>query len=165
MSRIIRYRPLDGLGEVWLDLDACPRRFPLFEQDRTHPDFPEEGPVKITLYLTPEGRWVEHTEEYDPWEGNRPCERFREVTPAYVIPELGLLDRRLPPDLAMLDPFREAMRKAGPWILYGPRAEIKPAPQPEGESKPSEAPAANSLTHRKANGTRWRTKRWPSHSA
>lgn len=52
----------------------------------------------------------------------------------------------LPPDLAALDPYREAMRKESPWILYGPRVETEPAPLPEGESKPSEAPAANSLT-------------------
>ncbi|MGO9598909.1 MAG: TIR domain-containing protein [Isosphaeraceae bacterium] len=127
MSHVVYYRPLDGLGEVRLDLDACPRQFPLFSQDRDTPDFPQTGVVDSWLYLTAEGRWVEHIESYDPWHEDPHTEEFREVSPAYVIQELGLNARELPPDLAALEPYRKAM-KTRPWMLYGCRAEIKPAP-------------------------------------
>jgi hypothetical protein len=82
MSGIVHYRPLDGLGEVRLDLDACPRRIPLFSQDRDCPDFPQIGVVDSWLHLTPEGRWVEHTWKYLPFDDGDPYEdQFREVSP------------------------------------------------------------------------------------
>ncbi len=142
MSRIVRYRPLDDLGEVRLDLDECPRRFVLFEQDPEHPDYPLEGPLIIALFLTPDGRWVQYTEQLSDYVSRPNVIDLIEVTPAYVIQELGLSMRELPPDLAALEPYRRAMRQSEAWG-YMPRAGIEPAPLPEAPAACSVADAAN----------------------
>lgn len=131
MSKVIRYVPLDGMGRVRLDLDACPRQFGLIYFLSRHEDEPEPEPenaVSMSLHLTPEGRWIEEIEKFDP-SGDKPSVvHFREVSPAYVIQELRLGIKELPPDLAMLEPYREAMR-ANPGIrTYGPRSKIEPIP-------------------------------------
>jgi len=138
--RVIGYSPLDGLGVVRLDLDSCPRWFRLPQQDPSDPDFPQKGPVDITIYLTSDRRWVEHVREYDPWEQG-PVETFREVSPAYVIQELGLRSKQLPPDLAWLEPARDAMRKRGAFHLYGPQAVIEPSPGNRGVNPCAEPPS------------------------
>ncbi len=136
MSNVVRYRPLDDLGEVRLDLDECPRRFVLFEQDPDHPDYPLEGPLEIAIYLTPDGRWVQYTEELSDYISRPNVVKLLEVTPAYVIQELGLSMRELPPDLAALEPYREAMRQSQVWG-YMPRAGIEPAPLSEAPNGPA----------------------------
>jgi hypothetical protein len=55
MDSIVFYTPLDGLGLVRLDLNACRRRIPLLRRDPFK--FGKHAPM--ALNLTAEGRWVE----------------------------------------------------------------------------------------------------------
>lgn len=118
MSKVVFFKTLAGFGEASVDLDACPRRWQLVKMDHDHPDFPVDGGEEEWLYLTPEDRWVEHKRGFDPWEECE-YEKFSEVSPAYVIQELGFRSAELPPDLAAaLGPYQEA---SGP---------TEPAPAP-----------------------------------
>ena len=151
MSKVVYFRPLDGIGEVPLDLHECPRRIVHFVEHDFGPedDPPEPGHVlSITFYLTPDGRWVEHKVEveYPPWETPRGLvDIFEEVSPAYIIQERSELRRKLPSGLAMLEPYQEAMRQDAlrpdaPW-LYGPRSLLEPAPVQARGDEATEAPA------------------------
>jgi len=151
MSKVVYFKPLDELGEVPLNLDECRRFVCRMDRDRDfEDDSPEPGEVlSITFYLTPDGRWVEHRVEveFPPWETLRGYEDiFEEVSPAYIIQELSLHKRKLPRELAILEPYREAMRQDAlrpdaPW-LYGPRSLLEPAPVQARGVEPIDAPAA-----------------------
>jgi hypothetical protein len=110
MSHVVRYLPLDGLGEVRLDLDECPRRFPRHLIDLT--DDERENPPPMTwfllaIYLTPDDRWVAHRFCTGPVIVNPPNnEVFHEVSLADAIQELGLSMTELPPDLLAVSPSR-----------------------------------------------------------
>jgi hypothetical protein len=128
MRRVISYCPLDGIGEVRLDVDDFKRRLLMYRQDENDPDYPTEGPLETWIYVTPDRRLVEHTTEYDANEQG-PGEIFREVCPAYVVQELALHSKQLPADLAWLQPHLDA-QKLDPWIMYGPTAPAPAKPSP-----------------------------------
>lgn len=90
MSYVVRYRPLDGLGEARLDLDECPRRFVVCEQDISDLDRINAGVGSRTYYLTPDGRWVEHIEGITPFLDHLSnVEIFQEVTCGDIVRKLG----------------------------------------------------------------------------
>jgi hypothetical protein len=81
MRRMVRYRPLDGLGEVQIDFNACKCSFSVY-------GFPfgleEPKPaqiISVTHYQTPAHRWLERILEF-PYGSLRsePNERFVEVS-------------------------------------------------------------------------------------
>jgi hypothetical protein len=103
MSHVVRYLPLDDLGEVRLDLDECPRRFPRYLSDLTDDERDRPPPMRwflLAIYLTPDNRWVAHRVCTGPVMVNPPDnELFHEVSPADAIQELGLSMTELPLEL------------------------------------------------------------------
>jgi hypothetical protein len=88
MSRIVYFTPLDGIGQVCLDLDSCLRRIPLYKW---------EDNQETWRYMTPDRRWVQSV-KYDcvePGGGIKWFEQFFEVDSDYVIQKLGSHARKL----------------------------------------------------------------------
>jgi len=89
-SGIVRYLPLDDLGEVRLDLDECPRYFPNYLSDLTDEERDNPPPMHwmlMGIYLTPEGRWVAHRVCTGPLIVHPDNELFQEVSLAAAIEE------------------------------------------------------------------------------
>jgi hypothetical protein len=95
---IVSFLPLDGYGEVTIDLDACIRRFHVGEPD-THESY---------FYVSHDQRIYEEQTDY---EWFTPLEYFREVTSEYFIQMMGFQPGSFPEELEWLEPIRKAMRR------------------------------------------------------
>jgi hypothetical protein len=92
----VHFNRLDGFGQELLDLRQC-RFFPVrdpFENDSE--DF-------CAYYLSPDGRWIKHWQEDQPWDG-RWGEGYREEHPVEVAHDLLQSQIKLPPEL---EPYRK----------------------------------------------------------
>ena len=90
MPNIVWYRPLDGCGETRLDLDACVRRYVFNDDDDERPRSSRWDRVTFAFYQAPDGTWVEHFWQPDPFEvipRFDPGECAFHAVPAYYVEE------------------------------------------------------------------------------
>jgi hypothetical protein len=105
MSKVVYFKPLDGIGEVPLDLHACPRRFVISPDDTDEDEDEDEKKDVLIFYQTPDCRWVRHQVLF--FQNDSPDETFCEVNPKYVAECFVVAGRKMPPEL---EPHWEAVK-------------------------------------------------------